>query len=54
MIQVKEPTDVLGVDEYVELTRGSKPVILISYEEIYSTHELILGNADALVNEVSK
>jgi len=48
LIRVDDPEDYLKVDKYVELTQKTKPVILISLNEIYSTHKLILQNLNQL------
>jgi len=48
LIRVDDPEDHLKVDKYVELTQKTKPVILISLNEIYSTHKLILQNLNQL------
>jgi Ras GTPase-activating-like protein IQGAP2/3 len=39
--KVDEPEDFLQVNKYMELTHKTKPVILISLDEIYKTHALV-------------
>lgn len=51
LVKVSDPADHLGVDEYIELTQGTKPVIIISYDEVFSTHELILNHLKTLAKE---
>jgi len=48
LITVGEPQDTLMVDQYMELTTGTKPVILMTYDEIYSTHEILLKNKNSI------
>jgi len=42
LVQVADPEESLGVDEYMELTQKSNPSITIKWSEIYSTHKLLL------------
>ncbi|PRP86194.1 Ras GTPase-activating protein [Planoprotostelium fungivorum] len=42
LVSVGEPQDTLGVDQYLELTSGTKPVILMTYDEVYATHQILL------------
>jgi len=44
LITVGEPQDTLGVDHYLELTSGTKPVILMTFDEIYATHQILIKN----------
>jgi len=48
LVKVDEPEDFLQVNKYVELTQKTKPIILISLQEIYSTHNLLLKHLDAM------
>lgn len=42
LINVADPEDSLGVDEFMELTQKTNPTITIHLNEIYSTHGLLL------------
>jgi uncharacterized protein YlxP (DUF503 family) len=53
LIDVPDPADFLMVDKYVELTQGTKPIILMTFSEIYSTHELVVQNLNALAKDQS-
>lgn len=46
--KVDEPEDFLQVNKYMELTHKTKPVILISLDEIYKTHALVAKHLDGL------
>jgi len=46
LIKVKEPQEALMIDKYTDLTQISRPVILINYDELYHTHELIVQYLD--------
>jgi len=48
MPKVDDPEDHLQVNKYMELTHKTKPVILISLDEIYKTHGLIAKHIDGL------
>jgi Ras GTPase-activating-like protein IQGAP2/3 len=48
MPKVDDPEDYLQVNKYMELTHKTKPVILISLDEIYKTHSLIAKHLDGL------
>ncbi|GAM17373.1 hypothetical protein SAMD00019534_005480 [Acytostelium subglobosum LB1] len=52
--EVGEPEDYLQVDKYMELTQKTKPVIIVSLQEISSTHMLISKNLDSLVPKGDK
>jgi Ras GTPase-activating-like protein IQGAP2/3 len=45
---VPDPEDKLQVNRYMELAQKSKPIIMISLDEIFRTHQLIYENLDQL------
>jgi Ras GTPase-activating-like protein IQGAP2/3 len=48
VVDVPQPADHLMVDQYIELTQQTKPIVLMSYHEVYSTHEVLLKNLNVL------
>jgi Ras GTPase-activating-like protein IQGAP2/3 len=48
LVQVSDPEDYLQVDQYNEITRKEKPVIVISLTEMISIHRLIYEKLDSL------
>jgi Ras GTPase-activating-like protein IQGAP2/3 len=42
LINVEDPEEVLGVHKYMELTQKKAPSITITWNEIFSTHQLLL------------
>lgn len=48
LIKVPEAADFLMVDQYIELTSGTKPIVLMTYSEVYSTHEIIVNNLNLI------
>lgn len=42
LIAVEDPEEVLGVHKYMELTQKKAPSITITWNEIFSTHQLLL------------
>jgi Ras GTPase-activating-like protein IQGAP2/3 len=51
LIEVEEPEEYLRVDRYMELTQETKPVIMISTEEIILTHEHLENNLDKIAKD---
>mmetsp|Transcript_22707 Transcript_22707/g.89808 ORF Transcript_22707/g.89808 Transcript_22707/m.89808 type:complete len:920 (-) Transcript_22707:110-2869(-) len=49
--KVDEPEERLQVNKYMELAQKAKPIIIISLNEIYSTHALLAENLDELAPE---
>jgi Ras GTPase-activating-like protein IQGAP2/3 len=50
LVQVADPEDYLQVDQYNEITRKEKPVIVISLTEMISIHRLIYEKLDSLAS----
>ena len=48
LIRVDDPEDHLKVNKYMELTQKTKPVILISLNEIFRTHQLLHEDLDTI------
>jgi len=48
LTKVDDPEDHLQVNEYMEFTHETKPVIVISLDEIYKTHGLIAKHLDSI------
>eukprot|EP01094_Clydonella_sp_ATCC50884_P007638 TRINITY_DN1685_c0_g1_i1.p1 TRINITY_DN1685_c0_g1~~TRINITY_DN1685_c0_g1_i1.p1 ORF type:complete len:877 (+),score=470.13 TRINITY_DN1685_c0_g1_i1:156-2786(+) len=46
--RVADPEDKLQVNKYMELAQKSKPIIMISLDEIYRTHKLLFDNLDSV------
>eukprot|EP01117_Protostelium_nocturnum_P002977 TRINITY_DN13906_c0_g1_i1.p1 TRINITY_DN13906_c0_g1~~TRINITY_DN13906_c0_g1_i1.p1 ORF type:complete len:845 (-),score=237.82 TRINITY_DN13906_c0_g1_i1:97-2631(-) len=51
LIEVADPDDYLQVDKYMELTQKTKPVIIISINEIVQTHQYLSANVDKLAKD---
>eukprot|EP01117_Protostelium_nocturnum_P006541 TRINITY_DN2357_c0_g1_i1.p1 TRINITY_DN2357_c0_g1~~TRINITY_DN2357_c0_g1_i1.p1 ORF type:complete len:1438 (-),score=655.21 TRINITY_DN2357_c0_g1_i1:71-4384(-) len=51
LVDVAEPQDHLMVDNYLELTHGTKPHVIMTYDEIYSTHEVLVKNLAQLCDK---
>eukprot|EP01117_Protostelium_nocturnum_P020952 TRINITY_DN97_c0_g1_i1.p1 TRINITY_DN97_c0_g1~~TRINITY_DN97_c0_g1_i1.p1 ORF type:complete len:852 (-),score=397.92 TRINITY_DN97_c0_g1_i1:65-2620(-) len=51
LVEVSEPDDYLQVDRYMELTQKTKPVIIISINEIAMTHNYLSANAEKLAKD---
>jgi len=51
LVTVDEPEDYLQVNKYNELTQRTKPVIMVSTQEITNTHKLLLDNLEQLAPE---
>lgn len=49
--KVDEPEERLQVNKYMELAQKAKPIIIISLNEIFSTHALLAENLDELAPE---
>jgi len=45
---VADPEDHLQVNRYMELAQKTKPIIMISLDEIFRTHQLVYDNLDQL------
>merc|ERR1712188_158579 len=46
--RVPDPEDKLQVNKYMELAQKSKPIIMISLDEIFRTHSLLYENLDEI------
>mmetsp|Transcript_13481 Transcript_13481/g.18624 ORF Transcript_13481/g.18624 Transcript_13481/m.18624 type:complete len:1451 (-) Transcript_13481:48-4400(-) len=51
IVEVPEPADHLMVDNYIELTQGHKPMIVVTFDEVYSTHEALVKNLDQVAKD---
>jgi len=51
LIEVADPDDYLQVDKYMELTQKTKPVIIISINEIAQTHQFLAQSIDKLAKD---
>jgi len=51
VISVSEPEDHLQVNRYLEMAQKSKPIILISLNEIVQTHQILFDNLNSVAPE---
>jgi len=51
LVEVTDPEEQLQVDKYMELTQKTKPVIIVSLNEIVQTHQYLVANVDKLTKD---